>query len=284
MRLLSHLLVVSLTASACSGSSTTTPTGTLASQLSVSLAGTGFLVPGQASQLTATETLSGGTTQDVTTMSAWQSSNSSVATVSSTGLVTAVATGAATITATYQGTAGTQLVAVSTTTVASMLILGPGSLGTGQTSQLIATASLLGGMTQIVTNAAAWQSSNPRVANVSSSGLLTAVGPGTTTITASYLGRAGTLAVTVNDTVTSILLFGASSLTASGSQTSQFIAAAMMSSGPEQIVTNAAAWVSSNPGVATVSSTGLVTAVAAGATTITATYNGVVGTAALTVH
>jgi uncharacterized protein YjdB len=282
MRLLSPLLVLALIASACSGSSTTTPTATL-NNFSISLPGSGFLVLGQASQLTATETLSSGTTQDVTTTATWQSSNSSVATVSSTGVVTAVATGATTITAAYLGgTAGTLVVVVNGTSVVSMLIVGPGSLGTAQTSQLIAAASLRGGMTQDVTNSAAWQSSHPGVATVSSAGLLTAVAPGTTTITASYLGKAGALAVTVNDSVTSILLFGPTSLTASA--TGQFIAAAMMSSGPEQIVTNTVAWASSNPGVATVSSTGLVTAVATGATTITATYQGVAASVALTVN
>jgi hypothetical protein len=197
-----------------------------------------------------------------------------------------VALGETAITATYMGTVGTWAVSVitTTTTITSMLVVGPGSLGTAQTSQMTAVASLRGGGTQTVTNAAAWQSSNPGVATVSSAGVLTAVGPGTTTITASYLGTAGTWVVTVNDTVTSILVFGATSLTASNAQPSQFNAVATMSSGPEQLVTNTAAWVSSSPGVATVSSTGLVTPVAAGTTVITATYAGFGGNAGLTVN
>jgi uncharacterized protein YjdB len=241
-------------------------------------------VPGQASQLTATELVSNGTTKDITSTAAWASSNPGVATVSSSGLVKAVALGAATITATDAGTAGTFVVAVSTNTVTSLLVAGPASIGSAQTSQMTAVASLRGGGTETVTSEAAWQSSSPGVATVSASGLLTTVKPGTTTITASYDGVAGTWVVTVNDTVTSILVFGAATLSSSTAQTSQFVAGAMMSSGPEQSVTSTAAWSSSNPAVATVSATGLVTAVAAGSTDITATYGGVAGTASLTVN
>jgi uncharacterized protein YjdB len=281
--LLSHLLVLALMASACSGASTQAPTPPTPNPTISSATGTGFLMPGQVSQLTATQTLSTGLTQDVTTLATWQSSNSRVATVSNAGLVTAVAAGTATITATYLGGMAGTLVLVVNALVTAVLVAGPNSLGSAQTSQLSAAATLRDGMTQIVTNAAAWQSSNPSVATVSSAGLLTAVAPGTTTITATYQGMAGTLAMTVNNTVVSILVLGTTQLTASSSQTGQFVASAMMSSGPEQLVTAIATWVSSNPAVATVSSTGLVTAVAAGTTTITATYHGVTGALGVTV-
>jgi uncharacterized protein YjdB len=285
MRSLSCLLVVALMASACGSSSpatATTPTTVFAQ--AILFTGAEFLAPGQAGQLTATERSTTGTTKDVTTIAVWTSSNTGVAQVSSTGLVTAVAIGEATITATDAGTTGTWVVSVTAATVTSLLVAGPGSLSSTQTSQMSAVASLVGGSTQVVTTAAAWQSSNPRVATVDGSGLLTAVAPGTTTITATYMGLAGTWVVTVNDTVTSVVVFGAASLVATTAQTSQFSAAAVMSSGPEQIVTSAAFWASSNPAAATVSGTGLVTAVAAGTTTITATYNGVTGSAAVSVN
>lgn len=65
---------------------------------------------GSASQLTATASLDGGSMQNVTAGAGWQTSNAAVATVSTTGLITAVAQGAATISATYQGrTASTTL-------------------------------------------------------------------------------------------------------------------------------------------------------------------------------
>ena len=65
-------------------------------------------------QLTATATLSDGTTTaDVTSVTAWESSDDTKATVDAAGLVTAVATGSATITGTYKGQSDTCAVTVS---------------------------------------------------------------------------------------------------------------------------------------------------------------------------
>jgi hypothetical protein len=68
---------------------------------------------GQTVQLIATATLPDGTSQNVTTTATWRSSDASVATVSSGGLVTALATGIATITATYQSQTATAAVPIS---------------------------------------------------------------------------------------------------------------------------------------------------------------------------
>ena len=98
------------TAFHCGGSSSpTTPTTPAAVTVnSVAVSGTATLTgKGQTSQLTATASLSNGTTQDVTSQATWQSDNASVASVSSSGLVTANAEGEATITATYQSKSGT---------------------------------------------------------------------------------------------------------------------------------------------------------------------------------
>jgi plastocyanin len=68
------------------------------------------LAPGESAQLTARASLSDGTSQDVTAQAAWRSENTAVATVSSGGLVTAVAAGTTEIRATYQtATAGAML-------------------------------------------------------------------------------------------------------------------------------------------------------------------------------
>ena len=50
--------------------------------------------------------MSDGTTQAVTSVASWSSSNNSIATVSATGAVTGVAGGDADITATYQTISG----------------------------------------------------------------------------------------------------------------------------------------------------------------------------------
>jgi uncharacterized protein YjdB len=78
----------------------------------VTVAGTAPGVGGTA-QFTALAVMSDGTSQDVTSSSTWSSSNTGVATVSSTGLVTGVAVGTVTVQATYTNVIGTDAISVS---------------------------------------------------------------------------------------------------------------------------------------------------------------------------
>src|SRR5262249_33897990 len=81
--------------------------------------------------------------------------------------------------------------------VSSVAVTGAASL-TGGATQFSATATLAEGATVPVTTAANWQSSNESVATVSPGGLVTAVGNGTTDLTAAFKGKSGKLTVTVN--------------------------------------------------------------------------------------
>jgi trimeric autotransporter adhesin len=220
--------------------------------------------------------------QDVTTTAKWESSNPSVATVSATGFLTAMSMGVTIIKASDSTAAGTLVVSVVAATVKSLLIVGPTTIPTGQTSELTASVTTTGGK-EVVTSGLTWQSSKPAVAAVSDAGVLTAVAPGTTTITAAYQGVVGTLTVTVVDvTVTSISLFGITTVTHGG--TAQLTATAMFSDGSSRIATNVATWQSLNTDIATVSDAGLVTTIAAGTATITATYLGTTGSVDITVN
>jgi hypothetical protein len=67
---------------------------------------------GQTAQLTATASLSDGTTQAVTSQATWASSAEAVATVSASGMATFVAAGDADIRATYRSVTGTSRVTV----------------------------------------------------------------------------------------------------------------------------------------------------------------------------
>jgi Bacterial Ig-like domain (group 2) len=104
MRISVAALLSVMLAAACTKKSTSTPTPTVSG---VVVTGNGaFTSKNQTSQLTATANLSDSTHQDVSTIAAWSSSNPAVASVSSTGLVTAVSFGTATISANYQGAQG----------------------------------------------------------------------------------------------------------------------------------------------------------------------------------
>lgn len=238
---------------------------------------------GQTGQLNAVERPSATTTLDVTTTAAWDSSNPGVATVSTSGLVTAIATGVAIIKASDAVATGTLVMTVVATTVKSLLIVGPATIPTGQTSQLTASVSTTGSR-QVVTGGVVWQSSNPAIVTVSDAGMLTAVSKGTATITASYQGVIGTLTVTVSDiTVTSIAFYGTTTVTRG--LTTQLTATATLADGSARIVSNVAVWQSLNTDIATVSSSGLVTTLStAGTATITATYLGTTGSVDIVVN
>ena len=73
------------------------------------------------------------------------------------------------------------------TTVSSLSVTGSApSLSAGPTSQFKATATMSDGTTQDVTSTAVWSSSNSADATVSATGIVTAVAPGSVTVTATY--------------------------------------------------------------------------------------------------
>ena len=130
----------------------------------------------------------------------WASSNTSVATVSSSGLVTGKAVGTATITATSEGQNGTSAITVlaSTAPVASVTV-SPASTDVfvGGVAQLTATPKDASG-NPLTGRVVTWASNNIGIATVSPTGLVTGVTAGSATITATSEGRNGTSAITVN--------------------------------------------------------------------------------------
>lgn len=100
-------LAIGFSAAACGSNTPTTPTNIS----TVSVTGAAPAV-GSTAQFVATATTQSGTTEDVTTSAAWSSSDPLIATVSATGLVTAVAPGSAVITASFSGVAGTDPISV----------------------------------------------------------------------------------------------------------------------------------------------------------------------------
>ena len=132
-------------------------------------------------QLSAVVMGSGGAAGLVT----WSSSDAGVATVSSTGLVTGVSIGDATVAATSTvdpTKSATVTVRVLASTTIAISIEGDSlrSVGVGAELQLRAVVTAASG----AAGGVAWDSGNAEVATVSSSGLVTGVATGITTITA----------------------------------------------------------------------------------------------------
>jgi len=105
------LVAVTVTGLACKKKSGTSPSGTVTSV--VVSGNAAYINKNQTSQLTATANMSGGAPEDVTSTASWSSSAPSIATVSGTGLVTAVGNGPAIISAEKSGKTGTLSIAVA---------------------------------------------------------------------------------------------------------------------------------------------------------------------------
>lgn len=141
------------------------------------------------------------------------------------------------------------------------------TLDVSKPHQLTATVTPANATDKSVT----WSSSNTSVATVNNSGLVTAKSPGTVTITCKAndgSGVSATCTVTVVILVENITLNN-SSVTLEESKTHQLTATVTPSNATDKSVT----WSSSNTSVATVSSSGLVTAKTAGTATITCKAN-----------
>src|SRR6266550_1955814 len=205
-----------ITATSEGKSSTATITVTTVPVASVAVSPTTASIGvGQTVQLAAMPKDSAGAALTGRTVT-WTSSNTSVATVSSSGLVSGAAQGSATITATSEGKTSTAAITVTTVPVASVAVSpATASLQVGQTAQLTATLKDSAGGT-LTGRPVTWASSNASVATVSSSGLVKGIAAGTATITATSEGKAGRAAATVSQTglVTDVADGGTATITA----------------------------------------------------------------------
>lgn len=235
---------------------------------------------GQSTQMTATLTDAGGNTLNGRTVT-WSSSNTGVATMSQQGVLNAVSPGSTTITATSEGKTGTAAVTITNVAVGSVVVQPQGpSILQGASVQLSATVRDVNG-TVVTDRVVTWTSSAASVASVSSSGVVTGVGPGSTTITATSEGKAGSSTVTVIAVPVGSVTVSPTSQTVRVLQTATLTATVKDSLG--HVVTNrVVTWASSNALVATVSG-GVVTGVLPGTATITATSEGKSGTATVNV-
>ena len=221
--------------------------------------------------LTASVTTTQGTGSPATTVT-WTSANAAIASVSAAGEVTGVTVGTTTIRAT--STADVGKVGAAAVTVRSPAVRGvtvtPSALALqiGQSATAVATVDRDVGAIAGVT----WTTNAPAVATVDSTGKIVAVSAGTAVITATSradVTKAAALAVTVTavpNNLTALTVAPTSAGLGVGG-TVQLVANATTIGSPTVTYTYA----SSNTAVATVSSTGLVTAVGNGTAIITTT-------------
>lgn len=214
----------------------------------------------------------------------WTSSDPTVATVSTAGAVTGVANGTTRIIATSGGIHGEVVVTVSVPipTLTSLAV----TLGANSVPVLGTTTATASGLDQ---NGASmgplqviWTTSNPANASITPTGTITGLAVGTTQIVAISGGVQAQKTLTVTPIAVASVTVSPSSTTILLSGTVQ-LTAKLLDAGGNVLSGRVVTWSSSDTTKATVSATGLVTPVAFGVVTITATSEGKTGTSVVTV-
>lgn len=147
------------------------------------------------------------------------------------------------------------------------------------------TARLIRGAETTMVSGASWATSNASIAMISDGNLLTAVAGGTTRITATYDGLAASADVQVvppTPAVVASVRMQPSSVTLAVGATATLVATPLDAAN-QPIAGRTVTWSSASDAIATVAA-GAVTGRATGSTTVRATVDGVVGTAAVTVE
>jgi len=238
------------------------------------------LVVGSRQRLTARALNDAGA--PVATAITWTSETPAVVSVSADGEVTALASGAGSVRAAAGSVAATAAVVVSVVPVARVAVApATSSITVGATQQLTATATDAAGAT-ITGRVVAWSSRDPGVAVVSSTGQVTGIAPGSATIVAAIDGQSATATVTVRAVPVAAVRVTPDN-TSVGVGGTVRLGAVVTDAAGNTLAGRAVSFASNNSGVARVADDGTVTGVSAGTATITATSEGVNGTATVRV-
>jgi uncharacterized protein YjdB len=232
-------------------------------------------------QLTAQVRDQNGQTMAATV--AWSSADAAIATVDAAGLVTAVANGVATVTATAGAASGS--VSVTVEQVVHAVTVSPAAdtlLASGDAVRLVAEAR--DGNAHVVAGTEfSWASGDTTVATVDAAGLVTAVANGVATVTATAGAASGGASLTVEQVVHAVAVSPAADTLLALGDTVRLAGEARDGNG-SAVAGTEFSWVSSDTMVATVDAAGLVTAVANGMATVTATAGAASGSARIAVE
>ena len=202
----------------------------------------------------------------------WASSDASVATVSGNGVVTTLSLGTALIRATIEGKTGESRVSVTAAPVDRVdLSHSAVSLTEGESHVLGVVVKDAAG--RVLQRPVAWSSNDPSVVGVDGAGRLTALRVGRADVTASVEGRSATAAITVNRAAVARIEVSPTGLVLEVGESRQMQAVVKDALG-NVLQGRTVHWSLDNAN-ATITQTGLLTAISGGYVTVIATSEGV---------
>jgi hypothetical protein len=285
---------VTITATApnsVSGGTTTTVNAGSLQSIALKPTNITSLAQGTSQQFTAIGTFNNGSTLDITNQVTWASNNTTLATVvQKTGVVHAASSvstpGQATISATL-GSVSASVVLKDTNAAPTGITITPitppnATIQPGATQTFRAVAAFNDGTFQDVTLDASWTSSDPTIAVVNFPGRLLGKAAGLVTVTAQFTTASVTASLTVTSAVLQSIAVTPPTANLKPGATLGYQANGTYSDSTTANLTGQANWSSSDKTVATITN-GLALGQSAGAATITATYQGISGSAALVV-
>lgn len=248
------------------------------------------LATGASLSLVATGTYSDGSKKDVSSTTTWTTSDATVAMVSGAGTVSGVAAGKVTIKAAFSGMEGTVKLTVTVAPLALVMLdvtIDDASVPKGAKVQMIATATYADNSKKDLSATVTWTSSAPNLATIANDGLVTTLGTGTVTFTATLDGKTATESITITSAeLDSIQVTPALPSMAAGNK-QKFVATGTYTDASKHIITEEVDWTTSSAAIATISgargSKGTATGVAKGTVTISASFAGKTGSTSMTV-
>ncbi|OEE58010.1 hypothetical protein A1OK_05085 [Enterovibrio norvegicus FF-454] len=239
------------------------------------------LAKGLQQPLIATGTFSDNTSQNMTSLVAWESSNTAIATVGQNGEVEAVNEGMiATITATLDGIDSNLAQVDVTVAILESIQVTPAQLqlAKGNSGGLTATGIYSDKTSADLTSQVTWKSTNTSFATVTSKGKVTAINPTSSIKVSAALGHVGSNAasITITEAELEAIQVTPTSFSAAKGVPKQLAAIGIFSDNTKLNLTNSVAWSSRDNTIVTISPTGLAKGVEiSNGIAITANMNGI---------
>ena len=229
-----------------------------------------------------------GSFKDLTSQATWQSSDNTIAYISSPSMAFGADTGTVNIIATVQGQQVTAKLTVTAAEITRIAVTPTAlSIAKGHSGQLTATAYYTDSTSADITQIATWKSADSSIAAVpstgTSGGLVSGIEQGQTTVTATYSGMNDDALIIVTEAVLEQVVLEPKVATVAAGVSQSYSLRAIYSDGTSNDVTALASWTSSKTTVATIDATGLASTYIAGQTDITGQYQGKNDSGVLTV-